>query len=204
MNEFYQKVFLTLLDKGVLALVALAFGYWIHKRLESHKTDQQRILALERDKIVLENELNRLKQTLRIQFKERQLSSFYWPIFLRFQKDSAMWKVIPQLSKGSKLLPDEMARQIELSFLIKNHEEIVAIIEGNVYLAQADDELLSELVAYIKHVAVYKSLREAKNYDLNPIDLGDPFPKGLIKQIEERLRLLQEEYDKLVQPKDVD
>jgi hypothetical protein len=99
------------------------------------------------------------------------------------------------------MLPDELARQIEISFLIKNHEEIVSIIEGNVYLAQADDELLSDLVAYIKHVAVYKSLREAKNYDRNPIDLGDPFPKYLIKRIEERLKLLQDEYDKLVEPK---
>jgi hypothetical protein len=97
MTEFHQKVLLTLLDKGALAFVALVFGYWINKRLESHKADQQRIFALERDKIVLENELNKLKQTLRIQFKEKQLSSFYWPIFLRFQKDSAMFKVIPQL-----------------------------------------------------------------------------------------------------------
>ena len=115
-----------------------------------------------------------------------------------------MWKVIPQLSKGSRMLPEEMARQIELSFLIKNHEEIVALIEGNVYLAQADDKLLSDLVAYIKHVAVYKSLREAKNYDRNPIDLGVPFPTGLIKRIEGRLKSLQDEYDKLVHPKDAD
>lgn len=201
MDEFTQKVFITLLDKGVLALVALIFGFWINKRLEIHRADQQRILALERDKAVLENELNKQKHTLRIQFKEKQLSSFYWPVFLRFQKDSAMWTAIPQLSKGSKVLPDDLAREIELSFLIKNHEEIVSIIEANVYLAQADDKLLDDLVAYIKHVAVYKSLRGAKNYDLNPIDLGDPFPKNLIKRIEERLRLLQAEYDKLVQPK---
>ena len=203
MDEFTQKVLLTLLDKGGLAFIALVIGYWISKRLESYKADQQRILALERDKSALENELNKQKQTLRIQFKEKQLSSFYWPILLKFHKDSAMWTVIPQLSKGSKMLPDDLAREIELSFLIKNHEEIVSIIESNVYLAQADDELFADLVAYIKHVAVYKSLREAKNYDLNPIDLGDPFPKDLIKRIEERLRLLQTEYDKLIQPKDM-
>ncbi|MBC8031221.1 MAG: hypothetical protein H7Z16_13985 [Pyrinomonadaceae bacterium] len=201
MDEFSQKLVLTLLDKGVLALVALIFGYWISKRLEGYKADQQRISALERDKTVLENELNKQKYTLRIQFKEQQLSSFYWPIFLRFQKDTAMWKMIPQLSRGPKLLPDALAREIELSFLIKNHEEIVSIVESSVYLAQADDALLVDLVAYIKHVAVYKALREAKDYDHNPIDLGEPFPENLVERIEQRLKLLQSEYDSLVQPK---
>src|ERR1051325_1224524 len=199
MDVFTQKVIITLLDKGVLALVALIIGYWISRKLENYKTDQQRILALEKDKAVLENDLNKLRQTTRLQFKEKQLSLFYWPIFLRFQKDSAMWTAIPQLSEGPKSLPDKLGREIERSFLLKNHEEVVSIIESNVYLAEADDDLLADLVAYIKHVAVYKSLREANNYDLNPIDLGEPFPENLLGRIENRLRKLQADYDKLIE-----
>jgi hypothetical protein len=200
-GEFAQKVMLTLLDKGVLALMALAAGYWISRKLEGYKTDQERILALERDKASLKNELEKQEQALRLQFREEQLSKFYWPIFFRFKKDSATWKLIPQLSGKQRALPDDIGRKIELSFLIKNHEEIVAIIENNVHLAQADENLLTEIVAYIRHVAVYRALREANDYTRNPIDLGEPFPEGLEQAIEMRLRTLQADHDRLLVPK---
>jgi hypothetical protein len=198
MSDFQQKLFLTILDKGVLAIVALVFGYWISKRMESYKTDQQRLLALERDKVGLRSELDKLRRTHQIDFKEKQLSSFYWPIYFRFMKDSAMWKIIPQLSNSASALPDKIGREIELSYLIKNHEENVSIIENNIHLAQADPQLLADINAYIRHVAVYKTLRVAKIYDRNPIDVNEAFPQGLIGNIEKRLKELQAEYDELV------
>lgn len=86
MTPLEQKIFLTLLDKGVLAIVALLIGYWISKRLEQFRIDRQRISALERDKVVLENELDKLKLTRQIEFKEKQLSQFYWPHSLPLRK----------------------------------------------------------------------------------------------------------------------
>jgi len=197
-TDFYQKLILTILDKGALALVVLVFGYWFNKRLENYRADQQRILALQKEKSDLENEIYKQKRALQLQFKEKQLSSFYWPIFLRLQKDSAMWKVFPQLYEQKQSLPEGLARNLELSFLIKNHEETVSIIEGNVHLAEADADLLADLVSYIKHVAVYKALRNAGIYDSNPIDYGEPFPKHLEERIRTRQEFLQAEYERLV------
>jgi hypothetical protein len=42
--------------------------------------------AYERDKVVLKNELDKLKRTRQIEFKEKQLSQFYWPIHFRVCK----------------------------------------------------------------------------------------------------------------------
>jgi len=42
MSDFEQKILLTFLDKGVLAIVALTRGYWINKRFEDYKAGQQR------------------------------------------------------------------------------------------------------------------------------------------------------------------
>lgn len=90
MTDFEQKVFITLLDKGALALIAALFGYWISKRLEDYKNAQKRLSDLERDKVVLRNEIQKAKRTREIELRETQLSQFYWPIYFRLAKDSAI------------------------------------------------------------------------------------------------------------------
>lgn len=199
MSDFQEKIILTLLDKGALALIAALFGYWISKKLEDYKNSEKRLAELERDKVILRNELQKAKRTRELEFREKQLSQFYWPIYFRFAKDSAIWKTIPQLSDAAKMVPDQVGREMELTYLIRNHEEIVSLIESNIYLAGADERLVKTLASYIRHVAVYKALRATNTYNLNPIDVGEPMPDDIIVTIESRLKKIQSEYERLVQ-----
>jgi hypothetical protein len=102
------------------------------------------------------------------------------------------------LSDVAKAIPDAVGREIELKHLIKNHEDIVSIMEQNIHFARPDEQLLREISAYVRHVAVYSALRYTKTYSLNPIDVGEPFPEGLIARLESDLKTLQTEYDELV------
>jgi hypothetical protein len=198
-GDFVPKLILTIVDKGALALIAILFGYWISRKLEAYKADQQRVMALERDKANLAAELERARRTRDLEFREKQLSQFYWPICFRFMKDTAIWKLVPQLyGKASKRISDQVGREIELNYLIKNHEEIVAIMESNIHLAQADAELLQMIGDYVRHVAAYKALRATSTYDLNPIDVGEPLPQDLLVKFENRKTHLQAEFDSLV------
>lgn len=199
MSDFEEKILLTLLDKGVLALIAALFGYWISKKSEDYRNDKKRVADLERDKFVLRNELQRAKRTRELDFREKQLSEFYWPIYFRFVKDNAIWKIIPQLSESAKMVPDGIGRVMELDYLIKNHEEIVALIESNIHLAGADEKLIERLAAYIRHVAVYRALRATGTYTLNPIDVGEPMPSDIIIAIESKLKQLQTEYERVIE-----
>jgi hypothetical protein len=199
--DFLPKLILTIIDKGAFALIAIVFGYWISRRLEAYKADQQRVMALERDKANLSAELERARRTRDLEYREKQLSQFYWPICFRFMKDTAIWKLVPHLySKASKRISDQVGREIELNYLIKNHEEIVAIMESNIHLAQADPELLQMIGDYVRHVAVYRALRATNTYDLNPIDVGEPLPKDLLAKFEDQKTRLQSEFDALVKP----
>jgi len=198
MSDLEQKIILTLLDKGALALIAACFGYLISKKLEDYKNARKRLADLERDKVVLRNELQKARHTREIEFREKQLSQFYWPSYFRFTKDSAIWKTIPQLSDSAKMVPDQIGREMELTYLIKNHEEIVSLIESNIYLAGADEAMVEGLAAYIRHVAVYKALRATNTYHLNPIDVGEPMPVDIIVAIELRLKQIQSEYERLI------
>jgi hypothetical protein len=200
-GDFVPKLVLTIVDKGAFALIAILFGYWISRKLEAYKADQQRVIALERDKANLEAELERARRTRDLEFREKQLSQFYWPVCFRFMKDTAIWKLVPQLyGKASKRISDQVGHEIELNYLIKNHEEIVSIMESNIHLAQPDPKLLQMIGAYVRHVAVYKALRATNTYNLNPIDVGETLPEDLLAKFENQRTHLQAEYDALVKP----
>jgi hypothetical protein len=196
--DFYEKLLLTLVDKGALALLVVIVGFWINKRLEKFKSEQFRISELAKQKQSLENELRRQRDTIKLQFIERQLSQFYWPIYLRLQKDNEVWNRVHHLSDRSNVLPKELGTAIEKNFLLPNHDEMVKIIESGIHLAKDDEELFKVLIKYIKHAALYKSIRSAGRYDLNPIDVGEPFPKNLFTAIEKKTMRLQKQYDELL------
>jgi hypothetical protein len=143
-------------------------------------------------------DLEKARRTAHASFIEKQLSQFYWPIRLRFEKDSAMWGSLPHLTDGKGSLPIQLAVRIENEFIMKNHSEIVKIIEDNIHLAIPDENLLMDLIAYIKHVAVYQALRSSNDYSNNPIGLGHSFPKGLIPRIEEKTADLQKEFQQSI------
>ena len=195
--DFYEKLLLTLFDKGAVALLIIIVGFWINKRLERFKGEQSRINELAKQKQALENELRRQGYTLRLQFIERQLSEFYWPIYLRLQKDNAVWKRVHHLSRRKDLLPEELGTEIERNFILPNHEEIVKIIESGIHLAKDEKPLFEMLMQYIKHVALYKAIRSANRYDLNPIDVGNHFHLTYSQPLKRTLAL-QKQYDELL------
>jgi hypothetical protein len=97
------------------------------------------------------------------------------------------------------------AKAIEKDFILKNHQEIVEIIESKIHLAENSansKELIDELLKYIKHVAVYKTIRSIKELQkFNPIDLNEPFPQKVFPLIENNFRELQKRYENLKRAK---
>lgn len=207
-----EKVIELIIDKILLGGIVLAAGYWLNKRFEIFKNEtnekyrqRQLIYELENKQkqqvSELENELAIARHNSELEFIERQISEFYWPIYLRLEKDNVMWKRVKQFNMGENPLPDAASEAIEKEFLLKNHEEIVEIIESKIHLAENSangKELMDELLKYIKHVAVYKAIRAIKELQgVNPFDLNEPFPAKLFPLIENNLHDLQKRYENL-------
>jgi hypothetical protein len=138
-----------------------------------------------------------LKRTKKIELLDRQLSEFYWPVYLRLQKDNAVWRRILD-TRSADELRQKIGNGIERNFILPNHEEIVALIESKIHLVRADKLLFDQLLGYIRHIAVYKALRSANVYEVHPIHLGEPWPEELFGAIENRVKELQKEYDTLL------
>lgn len=136
----------------------------------------------------------------RLNFLEHQLSTFYWPLFLRLERDNAIWEKMHEKWTGG---PAErrIGEQLEGTVILPNHDEIVKLIESNVYTAKPDGDLLEQMKKYLRHVAIYKALRATGNKE-DPSKLGEPFPKEFFSLVQKRLSELQKQYDSAVAAND--
>ncbi len=178
-----------IVDKGLLSLIILIAGYWLNKYLEINKQ-----ATAFRNKIKESNREKALSTT------EKQLANFYYPIYFRLQKDNAIWRLSPQLSNKQGKLPIEANEVIENEFILKNHREIIAIIENNIQFIEVNEELQAAINMYIKHFTVYDVVRKTEALKhLNPIDFDAPFPKKFEKIIKNNMNILQQSNNELLQ-----
>jgi hypothetical protein len=184
---FYEQLMITLIDKAAIGALLLLAGFLLNRFLETFKADRAR-----------ENEREKLRNQKQIDYLERRLSEFYNPICIRLHIDGATWRRILDREHGDDDLRSKVGRQIEKDVLLPNHEAIVGIIQTKIHLAVADQDELAALLAYVRHVAVYRALRAVGCNDRDPIALGEPWPKDFLPIIERTSARLQAEYDKLV------
>ncbi|OUL34630.1 hypothetical protein BV372_13430 [Nostoc sp. T09] len=207
-----EKIIELVIDKILVGGIVLVAGYWLNKRFEIFKNEtnekyhqRQLIAELEHQQqqqiSELENQIAIARYNAELEFIERQISEFYWPIYLRLEKDNVMWKRIKSLSSEQNVLPEAVSVAIEKEFILKNHQEIVEIVESKIHLAENaanSKDLIHELLRYIKHVAVYKTIRSVKELQrFNPVDMNEPFPEKLFPLIENNFRGLQNRYESL-------
>lgn len=186
-----DEIIKIVLDKLAIGSLLLLAGYLINKSIERFKSAQS-----------LKNELNKQRFVTQLQLLERQLSEFYWPIYLRLQKDNVVWKRLLDRKKDKSDPLNKIGTEIETHFILPNHDEIVKIIETKIHLAKPNEELLEPLLAYMKHVAVYKASKSAGYSDVHNdpflIKLQEPWPEGFFPAIEKRTKALQSEYDNIL------
>jgi len=183
-----DKLIEIIVEKGLLALIIVLSGYWISKYLEINK-----------QRITLQNKIKETNRDKIYSIIEKQLSNFYYPIYFRLQKDNALWKLSPQLSGDKSALPSETNYIIEKDHILKNHKEILSIIENNIHIIEIDNELQESINTYIKHITVYDTIRKVQSTKiLNPIDFDAPFPNSFVKIIKARMSILQNKNNELL------
>ena len=199
MTEEKFELIKIILEKGLLAIIILIIGYWVNKALEKVKFENAKYLELEKQNNALRNKIIESSREKRIKRVEEQLSEFYYPVYFRLQKDNAIWRLSPQLNQNNQALPEEANEIIENDYILKNHREIVSIIEGKSHLIEINTELREEINGYLKHMAVYDTIRKVEVLKkFNPIDFEAPFPKGFYLAIENRMEKLQLKHEKLL------
>lgn len=181
--SFYDNIILLIVDKVIIAGIAFYLWHLYSNRKKEIEKEEEKIKLLE---LRIEEEKKDKKNTElheKILLLEDQLKFFYWPLSICLKNDSAVWQRVPSLYDDENQLPTDAGEIVERDFLIPNHEKAVSIIEENFHLVGENDKLIKLLVKYIRHVAVFKSLRLSQA-TVNPIDVNEPFPTKIIELIE--------------------
>ena len=225
MTDFFQFLLGGLISSGVLLAAAifvfkLSFEKLLDKQVEAFKAQLSRDIEflkndlakdLEQVKSAFARDLEVIRSELRIdeaakdarfrsllEFRGRQLSDFYWPLYLALQKDNAIWRRILDKRDATDELRKKVGTVIERDIVMPNHERMVALIESNLHLAEADERLENDLLQFIRYVSVNQSIHIIGDNDAYPAKLGEKWPRHLYPKIEQRTKALQAEYDLLV------
>jgi hypothetical protein len=183
---FREQLLLTIVDKAAIAGLLLLAGWGLNRALERLRSD-----------FALRNELAKLRDAKELDLLDRQLSQFYYPLYIGLHIDGAVWQRILDRSAGQDELRQKVGDLIERNVILPNHERMVQVIQSNIHLAEPDQTAFDLMLTYVRHVSVYKAMREAGCRDKDPTSLGEPWPAGLLARIEATTARLQREYDAL-------
>ena len=167
------------------------------RELEEFKSNKARELEEFKSVRALENEVKKLREGKHLEYREKQLSHFYWAIYMRLSMDNVIWKKILDKRNDNKELRS-IAENIEEKMVLPNHDEIVRILETNIHLMEDDANLLIAIKKYLRHISVYKALRSAGIKDKFPFDYDEPYPTDFFDLISKHAYKIQAEYDKLI------
>jgi hypothetical protein len=145
-------------------------------------------------KVVFELFIN--NRDRRITLYERQLSEFYWPIYIRLHNNNAVWLRLMEKDNTNNI-GNRIAEKIEIDVLLKNHIEIENIIKSNIHIALPDKTLINSIKDYLKHVEIYKAIRAVDIKDKYPGQFNAAYPKHFEILIESKTILIQEKLNKI-------
>src|SRR3712207_3572874 len=113
-------------------------------------------------------EQDKLTINKRVEFLERQLSEFYWPIYIRLQKDKAVWEWILAVGEDLDSLERRVGADFDINVVIPNHAENVDTIMSRIHLAQLDrgDTVFGLLLNYVEQVEELRSLRRVGEHQI--------------------------------------
>ena len=123
---FGQQLTIILIDKLVIGVIVLIAGLWLNRKLEAFKSRQTQSLEIAREK----------RQVL-----EKQLSEFYRPILLRLERDNVIWRYVLDKYKADEST-QKFGLSFEKTFILRNHDQIMEIIETRGHLIGGDKQVL--------------------------------------------------------------
>lgn len=133
-----------------------------------------------------------------IDFRERQLAEFYWPLYICLQMNNTIWHWFEQITAESPERHRQLAVKLEQTFTLPNHRKALKIIEAKIHLMERDSRLEHLLLLYVRHIAIFQALRALDIKDKDPIDFGEPWPKELFPILAKETNKRQEEFDALL------
>jgi hypothetical protein len=189
---FTQKIILLVIDKLGIGLLILFAGFLLN-----------RILKRGELKIILENELEKLRQSFAndlgklgksktLEYAERQLSEFYWPLYIR-------WFTLGSLRS---MRHKQEAKQQTVRSLAEQEvivqKEMVSIIHTAIHLMEDNGPFFDALRRFSAYSAAFQAELETVSTAGEPEDLKKLWPSEMLNYLLSEPFRLQKQFDEAV------
>ena len=188
---FRQQVWLTILDKLVIAAILVAIGLYVNEHFElfkNHAAALQKVADEKREQALA-------RASAEMALIQRQLNDLYYPLYFRLAKDDAVWTLM--------LSQQKYGVHVEQDTVIANNKQVLSLLENHTNLLFRPDEprdqaLVKSILNYERHMAIYLAL-QASGDKRRPADLGHEFdyPNDICTVVEHHVRGLEDELLKL-------
>lgn len=133
------------------------------------------------------------RRTRQIALLQQKLSTFYWPIAVRFQQIETTYEKMFDNPDEPHSQEGTLSATLKREIILKKHNEIVAIIENALHIVEPTEAFRELIGRYLKHVSIYNAIISSGIPDRFPAYYDAKFPKELIPLIETQTRELQNE-----------
>nr|WP_321235176.1 hypothetical protein [uncultured Psychroserpens sp.] len=177
-------------NKSNRALHQQTFDHAFQSQQRLIKFQQSKELETLKEKNKFENDISIIKIEKQLAYLEKQLSEFYWPVRVRFEKNNAIWYMMSKRQIGGVLD----------SIVLANHLEILDILENKLHLAAPDKDLETRIGNYINHVEIFRAMRLSGNTKEYPGDINSSFDynEQFSQQVKNQCDSLQAYYNRLI------
>ena len=191
--DFKRQLILLLVDKMGIGLLILFAGFLLN-----------RILKRGELKIVLENELEKLRQSFandlgklgkskRLEYAERQLSEFYWPLYVRWFTLNSLRSIRQKHSAAKHQNVRSIAEQE-----VEIQNEMVGVIHRGIHLMEDNNSLFEGLRKFCAYSASFRAELESVCETGEPKHVSDLWPVKLQTDIVNESFRLQKQFDETI------
>ena len=188
-----DKLILLLVDKLAIGLLVLFAGFLLN-----------RILKRGELKIVLENELEKLRQgfandlgklgkSKQLEYAERQLSDFYWPLYVRWFTLQSLRSLRQKRSAAKQQNIRSIAQQ-EVTI----QKAMIDIIHRGIHLMESNNSLFEGLRKFSNYSALFEAELDTICEAGEPAHVSELWPASLQADIRNESHRLQKQFDESV------
>jgi hypothetical protein len=185
MDDIFSQLLTNLVSTTVIvAIVTVVLGFFVNKKLADLRHD-----------LGLEATTRELTLRSQIDFKERQLSEFYGPIYARLMRGNRLYELWRQ---GTL---DRVEKEVLALFVQANEDNVQTILNKSDLID--GDEIPDSYIRYLVHVAVWDPFLKKTPVEIPPYEdegfqdgqYPDDFEESIILTTEKLKREISELYE---------
>lgn len=198
MDEFSQRIVLTIIDKLAIGLLIIIAVYYFNRLLEKYRLEQSKALEMLKGEQALRKEYEVLRDQTALKHLQRQIEDLYSPLLGLIQYGNVVNQVefakVPQGDLSEKAA--KIRRYFVEKYYLPLNTQISDLIRTKIYLLDSD-AVPESFQHFLMHAAQFECLYSMwKDIGESSANIpGVEYPKTFKQEVRSSLDKLRQDYN---------